>query len=62
MARMQQALAGTFIELDEEAQKAGLVFNVNTTKYIVTCKVVCMTKIMGFISTLVTLSLSLNYN
>jgi hypothetical protein len=33
MAWMQQALADTFIKLNEEAQKAGLVINVNKTKY-----------------------------
>jgi hypothetical protein len=34
MARKQQALADTFIKLNEEAQKAGLVIKVNKTKYI----------------------------
>jgi hypothetical protein len=33
MARTKQALADSFIKLNEEAQKAGLVINVNKTKY-----------------------------
>jgi hypothetical protein len=33
MARTQQALADIFIKLNEEAQKAWLVINVNRTKY-----------------------------
>jgi hypothetical protein len=33
MTRTQQALADTFIKLNEEAQKARLVINLNKTKY-----------------------------
>jgi hypothetical protein len=34
MARTKQAVAESFIKLNEEAQKAGLVINTNKTKYI----------------------------
>jgi hypothetical protein len=34
MARTKEALADSFIKLNEKAQKAGLVINVNKTKYI----------------------------
>jgi hypothetical protein len=33
MARTKEVLAGSFIKLNEVAQKAGLIINVNKTKY-----------------------------
>jgi NRPS condensation-like uncharacterized protein len=33
VARTQHALADTFIKFNEEAQKAGVIINVNKTKY-----------------------------
>jgi hypothetical protein len=38
MEKTQQALADTFIKLNEETQKAGLVINVNKTKYMKCCR------------------------